>query len=130
MPAETIQTEAGLFSALGLHDIPTELREGLGEIEAAEQGGFEFGNSHWWELIARDDFVDEADAESLGCIDDAAGEEEIAAVPAASIGGVRPAQHRQATPFGWRTLKGVTYGNHFDSCVDSPAPGRHSRLAL
>ena len=36
--AEIIQTEAGLFAALGLHDIPPELREGLGEIEAAEQG--------------------------------------------------------------------------------------------
>lgn len=30
--------EAELFAALGLHDIPPELREGLGEIEAAEQG--------------------------------------------------------------------------------------------
>jgi DNA polymerase (family 10) len=35
-----IQTEAGLFAALGLHDIPPELREGLGEIEAAEKGDF------------------------------------------------------------------------------------------
>lgn len=31
-------TEADLFQALGLHFIPPELREGLGEIEAAEQG--------------------------------------------------------------------------------------------
>jgi DNA polymerase (family 10) len=35
-----IQTEAELFSALGLHDIPPELREGLGEIEAAERNEF------------------------------------------------------------------------------------------
>jgi DNA polymerase (family 10) len=35
-----IQIEAGLFAALGLHEIPPELREGLGEIEAAEPGGF------------------------------------------------------------------------------------------
>ena len=35
---EIVQTEAGLFAALGLHEIPPELREGLGEIEAAEQG--------------------------------------------------------------------------------------------
>lgn len=34
-PAET---EADLFKALGLHFIPPELRENLGEIEAAEQG--------------------------------------------------------------------------------------------
>lgn len=33
-----IATEADLFAALGLHFIPPELREGLGEIEAAEQG--------------------------------------------------------------------------------------------
>ena len=33
-----IATEAELFRALGLHFIPPELREGLGEIEAAEQG--------------------------------------------------------------------------------------------
>ena len=33
-----IETEAALFAALGLHEIPPELREGLGEIEAAEQG--------------------------------------------------------------------------------------------
>jgi DNA polymerase (family 10) len=31
-------TEAELFGLLGLHDIPPELREGLGEIEAAEKG--------------------------------------------------------------------------------------------
>jgi DNA polymerase (family 10) len=30
--------EAGLFGLLGLHFIPPELREGLGEIEAAERG--------------------------------------------------------------------------------------------
>jgi DNA polymerase (family 10) len=35
-----VQTEAELFAALGLHDIPPELREGLGEIEAAEHGEF------------------------------------------------------------------------------------------
>lgn len=33
-----IQTEADLFKALGLPFIPPELREGLGEIEAAEAG--------------------------------------------------------------------------------------------
>lgn len=33
-----IQTEAELFAALGLRSIPPELREGLGEIEAAEAG--------------------------------------------------------------------------------------------
>ena len=33
-----IETEAELFAALGLREIPPELREGLGEIEAAEQG--------------------------------------------------------------------------------------------
>ena len=33
-----IGTEADLFAALGLAFIPPELREGLGEIEAAEQG--------------------------------------------------------------------------------------------
>ena len=33
-----IKTEADLFAALGLHEIPPELREGRGEIEAAEQG--------------------------------------------------------------------------------------------
>lgn len=32
-----VGTEADLFAALGLHPIPPELREGLGEIEAAEQ---------------------------------------------------------------------------------------------
>jgi DNA polymerase (family 10) len=36
---ESIQSEADLFAALGLHYIPPELREGLGEIEAAERGG-------------------------------------------------------------------------------------------
>lgn len=34
----SIETEADLFAALGLHHIPPELREGLGEIEAAEEG--------------------------------------------------------------------------------------------
>lgn len=33
-----IHTEKDLFAALGLHFIPPELREGMGEIEAAEQG--------------------------------------------------------------------------------------------
>ena len=33
-------TEEELFRALGLHFIPPELREGLGEIEAAEQSAF------------------------------------------------------------------------------------------
>jgi len=33
-----IASEAGLFAALGLHFIPPELREGHGEIEAAERG--------------------------------------------------------------------------------------------
>jgi len=33
-----IRTEAELFAALGLVEIPPELREGLGEIEAAENG--------------------------------------------------------------------------------------------
>jgi len=33
-----VATETDLFAALGLHFIPPELREGLGEIEAAEQG--------------------------------------------------------------------------------------------
>jgi len=32
-----IRTEADLFAALGLHEIPPELREGRGEIEAAER---------------------------------------------------------------------------------------------
>jgi len=38
--AENIQvaSETELFAALGLHYIPPELREGLGEIEAAERG--------------------------------------------------------------------------------------------
>ena len=35
-----ITTEAGLFAALGLNFIPPELREGMGEIEAAECGEF------------------------------------------------------------------------------------------
>lgn len=34
----TAQTEADLFKALGLAFIPPELREGMGELEAAEQG--------------------------------------------------------------------------------------------
>jgi len=34
----TARSEAALFGLLGLHDIPPELREGLGEIEAAEKG--------------------------------------------------------------------------------------------
>lgn len=33
-----IRSEKDLFAALGLHFIPPELREGMGEIEAAEQG--------------------------------------------------------------------------------------------
>jgi DNA polymerase (family 10) len=33
-----VNSEAELFATLGLHAIPPELREGLGEIEAAEQG--------------------------------------------------------------------------------------------
>jgi DNA polymerase (family 10) len=33
-----VKTEEQLFKKLGLHFIPPELREGLGEIEAAEQG--------------------------------------------------------------------------------------------
>ncbi len=37
-PHSAIQTEAELFAALGLRFIPPELREGLGEIEAAEAG--------------------------------------------------------------------------------------------
>lgn len=36
--AGRIETEAELFRVLGLHDIPPALREGLGEIEAAEAG--------------------------------------------------------------------------------------------
>ncbi|MEO6246292.1 MAG: DNA polymerase/3'-5' exonuclease PolX [Opitutaceae bacterium] len=35
--SEKVENEAQLFSALGLHFIPPELREGLGEIEAAER---------------------------------------------------------------------------------------------
>lgn len=35
-----IRSEADLFAALGLHFIPPELREGLGEIEAAERAEF------------------------------------------------------------------------------------------
>jgi DNA polymerase (family 10) len=34
-----VRTEEELFQKLGLHFIPPELREGLGEIEAAEKGG-------------------------------------------------------------------------------------------
>jgi DNA polymerase (family 10) len=34
----TVSSEAELFARLGLHAIPPELREGLGEIEAAEKG--------------------------------------------------------------------------------------------
>lgn len=37
-PKSAISTEAELFSALGLHFIPPELREGMGEIEMAERG--------------------------------------------------------------------------------------------
>ncbi|MDE3084722.1 MAG: DNA polymerase/3'-5' exonuclease PolX, partial [Verrucomicrobiota bacterium] len=36
--AAQIKTEKDLFAALGLHYIPPELREGLGEIEVAERG--------------------------------------------------------------------------------------------
>ncbi|EIP96966.1 DNA polymerase IV (family X) [Opitutaceae bacterium TAV1] len=36
--AKAVQTEAELFARLGLHSIPPELREGLGEIEDAEKG--------------------------------------------------------------------------------------------
>ncbi len=35
---EKVENESGLFAALGLRFIPPELREGLGEIEAAEKG--------------------------------------------------------------------------------------------
>ena len=35
---KTVKAEADIFTALGLHFIPPELREGLGEIEAAESG--------------------------------------------------------------------------------------------
>ena len=37
-PHSAINTELELFAALGLHFIPPELREGMGEIEAAERG--------------------------------------------------------------------------------------------
>ena len=37
-PTRAIRSEAELFAALGLHAIPPQLREGRGEIEAAEQG--------------------------------------------------------------------------------------------
>jgi DNA polymerase (family 10) len=36
-PVPVVPTETELFAALGLHPIPPELREGLGEIEAAEK---------------------------------------------------------------------------------------------
>ncbi|WP_414664229.1 DNA polymerase/3'-5' exonuclease PolX [Horticoccus sp. 23ND18S-11] len=36
--SDKVDSERGLFAALGLHFIPPELREGLGEIEAAERG--------------------------------------------------------------------------------------------
>jgi DNA polymerase (family 10) len=35
---KNIRSETDIFAALGLHYIPPELREGLGEIEAAEKG--------------------------------------------------------------------------------------------
>jgi DNA polymerase (family 10) len=37
-PMPEVRSEKDLFARLGLHFIPPELREGLGEIEAAEQG--------------------------------------------------------------------------------------------
>ncbi len=37
-PPADVRDEAALFAALGLHLIPPELREGMGEIEAAERG--------------------------------------------------------------------------------------------
>lgn len=37
---QTIRTEQDLFAALDLNFVPPELREGLGEIEAAERGPF------------------------------------------------------------------------------------------
>lgn len=37
-PSAKARSEAELFGLLGLHEIPPELREGLGEIEAAEKG--------------------------------------------------------------------------------------------
>ena len=39
-PVSGIVTEAELFATLGLRFIPPELREGMGEIEAAERGEF------------------------------------------------------------------------------------------
>jgi len=36
-PHRSVKSETELFAALGLHPIPPELREGLGEIEAAEK---------------------------------------------------------------------------------------------
>jgi DNA polymerase (family 10) len=39
-PKSEIRSEGELFAALGLKFIPPELREGLGEIEAAERGEF------------------------------------------------------------------------------------------
>jgi DNA polymerase (family 10) len=39
-PISGIKTEAELFAALGLHFIPPELREGMGEIGIAERGEF------------------------------------------------------------------------------------------
>ena len=38
-PVREVRSEVELFAALGLPFIPPDLREGLGEIEAAEQGG-------------------------------------------------------------------------------------------
>jgi DNA polymerase (family 10) len=38
LPTSNVRTESDLFAALGLHFIPPELREGMGEIEAAEKG--------------------------------------------------------------------------------------------
>jgi DNA polymerase (family 10) len=37
-PLPEVSDEAGLFRALGLQEVPPELREGLGELEAAEAG--------------------------------------------------------------------------------------------
>ncbi len=37
-PSRAVADEAALFAALGLAEIPPELREGLGELEAAESG--------------------------------------------------------------------------------------------
>lgn len=53
LPAERalpVSTEEELFAALGLTYIPPELREGMGEIEAAERGGIPA-------LILPDDYV-------------------------------------------------------------------------